>query len=183
MKQLLLLIVFFSVLLNCAQAQETPRKRFTVGLEQDVLPYATGGYFAGLWAGKGHVRVRTILARVNKPDFIVKENFTNNKVKAYAVLADYFLKENWKGWWAGTGLVYWKSSIQSETRLQTVHYQNVLLNGSIGYNWKLYRNFYVSPWAGMHLRVGGDQKVTADGKSFETPLLNPEASVKVGWHF
>jgi hypothetical protein len=182
MRRLLLLTVFFSVLVGCVQAQDSTRKGIIVGLEQDVLPYATGGYFAGVWAGKGHMRVRTIMARVHKPDLIVKENFTNNKVTAYAILGDYFLKEDWKGWWAGAGLVYWKSSIQPDTRLQTVHYENLLLNGSIGYNWKLYRNFYVGPWAGMHLRIGGDKKVTADGKSFVPPLLNPEASVKVGWH-
>jgi len=41
----------------------------------------------------------------------------------------------------------------------------------------------VSLWAGMHLRVGGVSTVTVDGSSFSTPVLTPEASVKVGWVF
>jgi hypothetical protein len=35
----------------------------------------------------------------------------------------------------------------------------------------------------MHLRLGGDQHFTVDGKDFTAPLLNPEASLKLGWRF
>src|SRR5690242_18924879 len=121
---LLLLTAFFPF---SAFSQDTTSSRLHMGIEQDFLPYATGGYFAGVWAGKNHVRVRTLVARVHKPGMIVKEGFTYNKVTAYALVADYFLKEAWKGWWAGSGLVFWNSSIQSDAKLSTVSYQNVLL--------------------------------------------------------
>lgn len=161
-------------------SQDTNSSKLHFGIEQDLLPYATGGYFAGFWAGKNHVRVRTLMARVHKPDLIVKEGFTNNRVTAYALVGDYFLKEDWKGWWAGSGLVYWKSTIQSKERVSTKSYKNVLVNGSLGYNWMFYKQFYLSPWAGLHLRVGGDKKVGVDGRTFTPALLNPEASIKVG---
>lgn len=164
-------------------AQEQPSLSFTVGVEQDVLPYITGGYFAGVWVGKGHLRGRALLARVHKPDLIIPDGFTNNWVTAYALVGDYFLKTNWQGWWISSGLVFWDSRIQSDERLDTAHYQNTLLNGSLGYNWKFFRHFYLSPWAGLHLRIGGDQQVTTGGKTFKPPLLNPEASLKLGWHF
>lgn len=117
-------ILAFLVLFAAAScAQQTPRKKIDVGIEQDILPYITGGYFAGAWVGKDHIRIRAIMAKVHKPDFIIKDGFTNNRVKAYALLADYFLKNNWKGWWAGTGLVYWKNSIQSDAKTSTaLHY-------------------------------------------------------------
>lgn len=176
----------FVLLLLCSLAgtaqQQAPRK-IQVGIEQDLLPYATGGYFAGAWVGSNHVRVRALMARVHKPDIVVKKGFTHNNVTAYALLGDYFLQQGWKGWWAGTGLVYWKSSIQTDRKLGTAHFENWLLNGSIGYNLPLYRNFYVSPWAGMHLRVGGAKRVSVDDRSFTPPLLNPEGSVKVGVFF
>ena len=154
-----------------------------IGIEQDILPYLTGGYFLAAWAGQDHLRARAVMASVHKPDWIVADGFTNNQVKAYAILGDYFLKEDWKGWWLGGGFVYWDSSIQSDAQLSTVRYQNVLLNGSVGYSWKFSKHFYVSPWAGMHLRVGGDTDVVVDGKHFTPPLLNPEASVKIGYSF
>jgi hypothetical protein len=161
-------------------SQKTSNKKINFGLEQDFLPYVTGGYFAGAWVGKDHLRARTILARVHKPNFITKKGFTNNSVTAYAITADYFLKKNWEGWWIASGLVYWKSSIQADSKRSTAHYNNTLINGSLGYNWKFGKRFYLSPWAGMHLRVAGEKHVLVDGKIFIPPLLNPEASLKIG---
>jgi hypothetical protein len=165
-----------------SQSQTVESKKMNAGIEVDVLPYITGGYFGAAWLGKNHIRGRVLTAYVNKPYIFVKEGFTNNKVTAYTLLADYFLKENWKGWWAGTGIVYWKSSIQTDQKSATAHFENWFLNGSIGYNFGLGKNFYVSPWAGMHIRIAGDQSVKVDDKIYTPPLLNPEASVKLGVH-
>lgn len=173
-------LVIFLLSAHDIWAQNQP---VSFGLEQDLLPYATGGYYAGVWAGKSHVRGRALLAHVHKPDFITPDGFTNNIVTAFALVGDYFLKSNWSGWWLSGGLVFWDSSIQSNQQLSTVTYQNTMLNGSLGYQWKFYKNFYLSPWAGLHLRVGGAKTVTVDGMSFDTPLLTPEASLKVGWYF
>lgn len=181
MRRSLLCLALATLLSLGASAQETRSPKLSFGLEQDFLPYATGGYYAGAWVGKGHLRLRALTARVHKPDLIVKKGFTNNNVTAFALVGDYFLKEDWQGWWISTGLVRWNSSIQSEARLSTVHYKNTLLNGSIGYNIPLPKNFYLSPWAGVHLRISGDQHFPVDGKEFTSPLLNPEASLKVGW--
>jgi hypothetical protein len=175
-----LLFLIFSFLSLNLFGQQDPSHKINVGIEQDVLPYITGGYFAGIWAGKDHVRARLVTAKVNKPDFIIKDGFTNNKVKAFALLLDYFPKTEWKGWWAGAGLVYWRNSIQTDQKINTAHYKDWLLNGSIGYNYKLSKKLYVSPWAGLHIKIGGDKNVAVDNKIFKPSLLNPEASIKFG---
>jgi len=175
----LLFLIFSFLSLNLFGQQDLAHK-INVGIEQDVLPYITGGYFAGIWVGKDHVRARLVTAKVNKPDFIIKDGFTNNKVKAYALLLDYFPKTEWKGWWAGAGLVYWRNSIQTDQKISTAHYKDWLLNGSIGYNYKLSKKLYVSPWAGLHIKIGGDKYVAVDNKIFRPSLLNPEGSIKFG---
>lgn len=175
-------LIFCLVILS-HQNSQAQHASVSIGLEQDFLPYATGGYYAAAWIGQSHVRARVLVAHVHKPSFIVPNGFTNNVVTAYAVLGDYFLKENFSGWSIGGGLVRWNSSIQSNLHQSTVSYDNTLLNGSIGYNWKFHKNFYVSPWAGLHLKISGADHVTVDGSSFATPLFTPEASVKVGWYF
>ncbi len=182
MKTFIILCMMLAALVHgrVAVGQE---QRVSIGIEQDVLPYVTGGYYFGAWAGTSHVRARALLAHVNKPDFIVPNGFTTNIVTAYALVGDYFLKTNWEGWWLSGGVVYWDSSIQSNQKLSTVRYENFLVNGSVGYNWRFAKHFYVSPWAGIHLRVGGATNVSVDGTSFGTPVLTPEASVKVGWVF
>lgn len=166
-----------------AQTTNESRVRLAIGFEQDVLPYVFGGYFANVWIGKGHLRSRLIAARVNKPDFLIKEPFTNNVVDAYAITGDYFIKENWEGWWAGAGVVLWRNSLQTTTQMSIAHFDSWLLNGSMGYNWKFYRNFYAGPWAGLHLLIAGDRKISVDLISYRVPIVNPEASIKVGWHF
>jgi hypothetical protein len=177
-----LLFVFLSGgLAGFAQTDSTTR--LNIGIEQDALPYITGGYFAGAWAGIGHIRVRAITARVHKPDFIIKKGFTNNRVTAYALLADYFLRKGWSGWWAGSGIVYWKNTIQSDQKAAISGFDTWLLSGNVGYNFKLYKHLYISPWAAMHIRIGGASHVVVDGKTFKPPLLNPEASVKLGIYF
>lgn len=174
----------FSAFMLCLAAatlgQVSGSGKISVGIEQDVLPYVTGGYFAGIWAGKEHLRVRALTAKVNKPDFIIKEGFANNKVTAYVLVADYFLNDNWKGFWVGTGPVYWRSSIQTSRKISTAFYNTWLLNGSAGYNFSLTKNIYLSPWCGMHLRLAGDKKVMVDDKIFKSSFINPEASFKVG---
>ncbi|MGE0590504.1 MAG: hypothetical protein AB7O48_18130 [Cyclobacteriaceae bacterium] len=185
MVKALFVIGLFSCYLS-ANAQDEiveHEKGLAYGLEQDFLPYLANGYFGAAWIGKKHVRVRVLGARVKRPEFITPSGFVNNRVSAYAVLCDYYLKSDWVGWWAGAGLVYWDSSVQKTLAGNTAHYTNTLLNGSLGYQLRFYRKFYLSPWAGLNLRVGGTKTVVVDGDSFTTPILNPEASLKVGWYF
>ena len=164
----------------CCLAQNTP---ITVGLEQDALPYLLNGYFLSGWVGKGYVRSRLLFANVRKPHFLLPKDFTNNRVHAYAITADYFQETNWQGWWISGGGVLWKNSLQTDLKQQTTHFNLVLVNGSLGYAWKFYKSFYVSPWAGVHLRVGGSKEIRIENQTYNPPFLNPEASVKIGWHF
>mgnify|MGYP000005531029 CR=1 FL=1 len=159
------------------------QKTVSAGVELDVLPYLTGGYFGAVWVGKGHVRARALYAKVNMPDFIVKDGFTNNTIRSFAIVGDYFLKEEQIGLWFGGGMVLWDGEIQSDLQLETASYQNFLLNGSIGYVWNLGNKFYLSPWAGLSVRVGGDKTVAVDDDIFEPRLLNPEMSLKLGYRF
>ncbi|SFW84335.1 hypothetical protein [Chitinophaga sancti] len=177
--------LLFFLLCACItmQAQEKEAAKVQFGLELDALPYATGGYFGGAWVGKDVWRVRALTAFVKKPDWSTKKDFSNHQVHAYALLLDRFLKKDWKGWWIGAGVVYWHSTIQTDAKLQTAKFDNYLLNGSLGYNFTLYKHLYLSPWGSLSLRVAGDKNVAVDNKSFTLPVINPEASLKVGFYF
>jgi hypothetical protein len=166
----------------CTEAQDRSKK-LNAGVELDVLPFATGGWFAAAWTGKDQWRLRVLTASVNKPNFTAKKGFTNHHINAYALLADRFLKNEWKGWWLGGGVVLWNSSIQSDAKLQTSKFTNYLLNGSGGCNITLHKNIYLSPWAGLSVRAGGNTNVAVDNKLYTLPFFNPEASLKIGVWF
>lgn len=179
---------FYLLFLTCClslytQAQVNKPKKLQAGIELDVLPYATGGYFGAGWLGKDVWRVRALTAFVKKPDWSTKKEFSNHQIHAYALVVDRFLKKDWKGWWAGTGVVYWKSTIQTDAKIQTAQFNNLLLNGSIGYNITLCKHVYLSPWASLNLKLAGDKNVLVDNKNYTLPTLNPEASLKLGYTF
>jgi hypothetical protein len=179
----LLFISLFALSSMSLRAQSNDQPPFNFGLELDALPYLTGGYFGAAWAGRQHWRLRVLTAGVNKPDWSTPDGFTNHRITAYATVADYFLKPDWTGWWIGGGPVFWSSTIQTDAKLQTAQFKNLLLNGSIGYNIRLPHHFYLSPWAGLSMRVAGDTDVPVDNTTFTLPLFNPEASLKLGWYF
>lgn len=166
-----------------SQAQENKPDHIKFGLELDFLPYATGGYFGGAWIGKDVWRLRALTAFVKKPDWSTEKDFSNHQVHAYALLVDRFLNKDWKGWWIGAGPVFWNSTIQTDAKVQTAKFNNFLLNGSLGYNFTLYKHLYLSPWGSLSLRIAGDKNVAVDNKRFTLPIINPEASVKVGYYF
>ncbi|GLU45034.1 hypothetical protein Musp01_26580 [Muricauda sp. NBRC 101325] len=159
-------------------AQE--KEKLTFGVELDVLPYITGGYFGAVWARKGHFGGRALYAKVNMPDFMVPDGFTDNKINSYALIVDYFLNENQTGFWFGGGLVLWDGTITSNQKIETASYQSFLLNGSVGYLINLSNRIYMSPWAGLSLRVAGDDDIMVDNQTYDPPFFNPELSLKVG---
>jgi len=180
MKYLLIIVVVCLQLNVSAQKKSAPLQ---YGAELDVLPYITGGYFGAVWIGKNNWRVRGLTASVNKPDWSTTKGFVNHQITAYAIVADYFLKPEWKGFWLSTGLVYWQSSIQTNQRMQQSTFGNVLINGSAGYHLALGKKLYLSPWGGLSFRTAGDKNVAVDDKRYTLPFINPEASLKLGMVF
>lgn len=165
------------------QADDQSTKNLTVGFEIDALPYITGGYYGSVWVGHNHLRYRAVITKAEIPDFILEDGFTNNEVRVYAAIVDYFFKPEFKGWWIGTGLEYWDAKIQTDAKLNTAEYNNTIFTIGGGYVWKFHKNFYLNPWAAGHLRVAGDKEVVIDESTFEPKLLIPEISFKLGWHF
>ncbi len=181
MKYVLLLTACCIAMATSAQTKKsTPLQG---GVELDVLPYITGGYFGAAWVGKNNWRIRALTATVNKPDWSTKKGFVNHHIEAYAVVADYFFKPEWKGFWLGGGLVHWTSTIQTTAQQQTATLKNVLVNGSMGYHFSLGKKIYLSPWGGLSFRIGGDKNVAVDNQRFSLPVINPEASLKLGYIF
>ena len=180
-----LLLILFVLLLNVTYGQDTDQqvKSTTIGVELDALPYITGGYYGSVWVGHKQFRYRAVVAKTEVPEFYVEDGFTNNEVQAYAAIVDYFFKPDFKGWWIGTGLEYWDSTIQTDAKLETAEYNNTVFTLGGGYVWKFHKNFYLNPWVAGHLRIAGDKDVSVDNSIFETPVFTPEISLKLGWHF
>ncbi len=181
----ILIFLFFFLFLITAKAQDADQqtKNTTVGFELDAVPYIFNGYYGSVWVGHDHFRYRAVITKIDTPDFILEDGFTNNEMRVYAAIVDYFFKPDFEGWWIGPGLEYWDASIQTDAELETAEYDNLIFTIGGGYVWKFHKNFYLNPWVAVHLRISGDKEVNVDQSVYETPLLIPEVSLKLGWHF
>jgi hypothetical protein len=162
---------------------QTKSSKTTVGFELDALPYISGGYYGSVWIGHNNLRYRAVVAKINTPDFVIPSGFTNNELQAYAAIVDYFFRPDFKKWWVGSGIEYWKGKIQSDAKISTGKYNQTVFTVGGGYVWKFYKNFYLNPWAAVHVRLTGDSKVIVDSAKFKPSFFTPEASLKIGWHF
>lgn len=176
------LTLFFLSLLFCS-GNIFSQTYWKFSTEQDVLPYLFGGYYLNLNAGKDHLRGRIIFAKVIKPDFVLPYGFTNNKIYAAAVLIDYFPEENFNKFWYSLGLVNWNGSVQTKKKIETADVNDYLFSIGGGYNYFFNPNLYVSPWGAIHTKISGTKNVKVDDQTFNTPLFNPEGSLKIGWIF
>jgi len=184
MKKLLLSLFLFTSSLAFSQMPEETKSLNRIGTELDVLPFATGGYYFSAWYGwsKNQTRIRPVIAKVNVPDFAVDKNFQNNKIFAVALIADYFLKPEFEGFWIGSGFEYWQNSIENKSSI-TADYNAFVFTLGGGYVWKFYEDFYVNPWVASHVLIGGDKEIKVGLETFKPQLFTFEGSIKLGWSF
>jgi len=161
----------------------------TIGVSIDLLPpimSATNGnfgYSAQLWYGYKKIRVRGVIAGFTMPDKLMgNDDFQDLNTIATALIFDYFLKNNFKGWWFGAGTEMWNNNITSKTDTWDYTFNDYVATAGSGYIFKVYKNFYVEPWGALHY-VMNDEKVTVSATEYKTKKFQGEVSLKVGWHF
>lgn len=161
----------------------------TVGAAIDLLPpimsATTGnfGYSAQLWYGYQKFRVRGVIAGFTMPDKLMgNDDFTNLETTATALIIDYFLKNDFRGWWFGAGIEMWDNTITSKIDNNNYCYNDYVATAGSGYIFKIYKNFYVEPWGAVHYVVN-NEKVTVGATEHQTKKFQGEVSLKLGWHF
>ena len=183
------ILVFIIITLSpaslfCQAAEKEQKSNLAFGIELDALPYINSGYYASAWLGFENInlRIRPVVAKTDIPDFYLDDNFNRNTLNAYALIADYFFKPSFEGFWLGTGLEYWDGEIEDNFSASS-NYQEFVYTLGGGYVWHFWKSFYLNPWAAFHLHLAGDREVPVGMETFKTDLLTPEASVKLGYQF
>lgn len=193
MKEIICILVIFVCLFSfpaaaqkgsafCGEAYGASCTAIHLGSELDFFPYLTGGYYASLWAGAGHIRLRGVAAESNLPQMVIRDGFKDLHTAAYALIADYFFSGDFSGFWIAAGTEYWKNSVRNSDNGVAGNFSSIQLTFGGGYTWKVWKNFYFNPWAAVHIKASGSDKIIG-GKSYRSNSLLPEASVKIGWYF
>lgn len=164
-------------------AATTPEPQsHTIGVEIETVPYFFGGYHGSLFYGYEHWRVRGVIVNATL-DIGLSNGFEKNKLLVGAVIFDYFFKQEWRGWFLSSGFEYASGNISNKNVPGSADYKLWLFTAGAGYAWKLLGNLYIAPHVAFTLRMAGDKTVSIQGFSQDTPLIQPEAGLRVGWHF
>lgn len=155
----------------------------TLGLEIDALPFATGGYNGSIWYGHNRVRLRGLLAKINTPGVFLRDGFEKDTLRVFALNAEYFIENNFRGFWIATGVQYWKGSVGHEDEIERGEYEYIRVPFSCGYVWKFFSNFYLNSWGGLYFFVLGDKEAHVGNRAAFIDEVVPIISVALGWHF
>ena len=144
------------------RGEQTDPGPWKFGSEIDVLPYATGGFYGSVFAGRSNWRFRGVAARSTTPSFLVTDGFTDKRTDAVALLFDRFFGSKGRsleGFWIGGGAEHWRTRIRAEQSPEFAHYNDFVLTIGSGYVWGFSRHLYLNPWVGGHFVVVGDRTI------------------------
>ena len=159
-------------------SQERPK--FNFGSETDLVPFLTGGYYSSLWVSYDNFKLRSVLANVNMPDFLIPDGFDEYEVKANAIIIDYFFNEDLTGHWLALGVEFWNNRARNESNLVSEKFNSTIFTFGTGYVYYFYGNLYVNPWIAVHYN-NSDNNSLIGGLKFEEKEWTPEFSVKFGF--
>lgn len=175
------LLVWTTLPLTAAANTPEPQRQ-TVGVEIETVPYFFGGYHGSLFYGYEHWRVRGVIVNATL-DIGLSNGFEKNKLLVGAAIFDYFFQPEWRGWFLSSGFEYASGNISNKNVPGSADYKLWLFTAGAGYAWKFMGNLYIAPHVAFALRVAGDKTVSIQGVSQDTPLIQPEAGLRIGWHF
>lgn len=157
---------------------------WSIGVETDLLPYLTGGYYAAVNLGYRGMRLRTVYSQLYPPDFITPSGFYQYDLASTAYLLDYFLGKkrlNFEGPWLSAGFEHWQQTAVNENNNISGDFTSSILTFGGGYIWYLFHNVYLNPWLAAHLVVN-DNSTDIGGNQFESDRIIPSVSLKLGWN-
>lgn len=154
------------------------------GVEVDLLPYINGGNYIGAFVSENGLKYRLVRAETNLPEFILDDNIDNVELEVYAFIIDYYFdKSNYEGLWIGAGFEYWQSSIDEKNGVKDVNLKQKIFTLGGGYVFRISDNFYINPWAAIHIDMGSDDYKMVGSTKYKIQDILPEASIKLAYYF
>jgi len=163
-----------------AQASAEP---LTWATEVDLLPLATGGWYASVAAGRDVWRARAVAAEVHVPDAFAPKGWNEAHTRAQALLVDRFFRSGFTGPWVGAGFERWDESLKRKHGTERVRLQSLQATLGAGWVFDLGKGFTMNPWLAAHQRIAGDRKASIGEATCQPKGLQVEASLKIGYTF
>ena len=170
--------------IHAAQADtsgQPPARRWTVGVQTDVLSYIIGGWHASMFGAYDNVRVRGVISQSFVPEFLRDDLVTEQQISAVACSVDFLFGPRFDGWWLGFGYEQWTTTYSTATSSGEGRSHLLIVGG--GFVQRFWKGFFVEPSAAAHISIAGPAEVQVGSATIFTDGVSPEISLKVGWMF
>lgn len=152
-------------------------------VELDLLPYIEGGHYIGLAVGNSGFNYRIVKTKTSIPEFVLQSNIDNIDLDVYALIVDYYFRDDYSGLWIGFGLENWKSNIREKNSLIEEELKQNIATIGAGYVFNIFNNFYLNPWVAVHYDLGNKTSLKVGTTDYKISKITPEASLKIGYNF
>lgn len=181
---LLFMIFSFSVFAQ----QNSGKKEINMGISTDLLPYISaaltgeeGLSFQG-WISINQFKYRIVAAHTAIPESFTYNGIKSQELNAFALIIDYYFREQNKGLWIGTGIELWENHALDEISEKSISWSSLIITIGGGYTFTLGEHLYLNPFAALHFNPA-PESVRTETSSFKEKNILSSASVKIGWMF
>lgn len=160
------------------------KKPFALGLQLDMLPYILNGGNASFWIGKNSLRLKGNISGLNIPKAFLNYGYENGKIEtAYGLFIDYFIHEDFKGFWISNGFEYWEASLGHILETGRGSQKNIVYSLGVGYSRQITKHFYVSTQIAGKLIVNGKWEIKVGTRTGHFHRASPCLALEFGWQY
>jgi hypothetical protein len=193
MKKIICLLLAAASFGANAQNANTPAQNTNyVSVELDPAPFLLEGYSVSLKYSAAKLPHFTFMGSVYSsrlPDNLMGEQNRQNGWKelrletSYALFADYFLRNDRKGFHFGaSAFLYHKSAGLNETNARA-DFKSIYPNLRMGYVYKPFKKagLYLNPWFNVGRETGMDDSNRLNGKTFSNDRFSYIVALHIGY--
>ena len=163
-----------------------------LAIEIDPAPYLLNGYSISLKYSPKQTPKVAYMASIYQSDFpegLMMETNANNGWKdmkietSYAAFAEFYLKEERKGFYFGPSVFWYNKSVELEAISSPATFSTIYPNIRAGYIWYPFKklDLYLNPWLNIGSEINLDKNNQLNGVEFEPNKFNYIVALHIGY--
>ena len=143
---------------------------WSADVELDPIAYAAGGYSLHVGLGRGRLRFDLGAFAANIPEWLHQNEGFDTRADGFGVKLDVFLKEDWRGPFAGLEAGLLGTTLRSPDGLHDFD-ERLQVGARVGWRIPIAAGFYATPWVGLDYAIGAGDRSVGDVVYEESPWV------------
>ena len=183
MKTVVVVLVIISLFSIAVDAEEVDSSLLHLGIEADLLYFATGGYNCGLLTGYGRFRIRMAISQYYWPDSFQSSGWQDQEGWGYGIYLGDITGRGISGFSVEMGIEYWDDELTQPEGQGLVKRTYSMAVVNVGYRWNFYKQLYVHPSVVFNYDYNMKHEYVGNRFLYPDGTFHTGFSLIIGWHF